>query len=73
MAAVGDDHSVALMERPWLEHVHAAPDGAEAVAVRVDVSRELDVLLTSEIGWSPARRQHWAGDAVVRAVLRPGA
>ncbi len=37
------------------------------------LSLELYVLFTSELGWSPVRWQQWAGDAVVRAVLRPGA
>lgn len=142
MASVGDDEPVALLERPWMDQMRSAPDGSGAVAVWLDVSRDiyarvspvmrvvreaagsdpemaeqqrlsrsqtltahrmlaehlaergclragmdvdeagevlyglvsldLYVLFVDELGWSPARWQEWATDAVVRTVLHPG-
>lgn len=41
LAAVGDDEQMALLERPWMQELRAAPDAAGAVAVWMRMSLEV--------------------------------
>lgn len=41
IASVGDDQPVALLDRPWVQDLHTAHGGPEAVAVWLRASREI--------------------------------
>jgi AcrR family transcriptional regulator len=39
--AVGDDLPIPLLERPWMQELHATPDPARALQLWLDASREI--------------------------------
>ncbi len=66
VSSVGDDEPVPLLERPWTEQLRAAPDGRAALAVWMQMSREIFLrvapllrIVRDAAGTDPEMAEQW--------------